>query len=180
MSSVIGIDPSLSGFALAVGQPGATVKLYEHKTRKRDGLRGRMARIGELVAHAMAACRDFQADLVLIEGYSYGSKGNAKDMVELGAIVRWELMTEGPLILEVSPTRLKKWATGKGNASKPAVVSALSHRYQREFRSDNEADAFALAMLGLAATGRANVGTKWQREVATQVAEQIREVRSAA
>lgn len=180
--SVIGIDPSLGGFAIAVGWPGGFVThTEEHKTRPRPGLRGRMDRIGELVECAMSACAVHRPDLVLVEGYSMGSKGSAiTGLAELGGVLRWHLLKLGIPVVEVAPSRLKKWACGKGNSGKPAVVSALAKRYGREFRSDNEADAFALAMLGLAATGRADVATKWQREVALQVAEQIREVRDAA
>lgn len=45
---------------------------------------------------------------------------------------------------------IKKWATGKGNANKEAVIAAMVKHWQRQVQDDNEADA--LAILGCALT----------------------------
>jgi Holliday junction resolvasome RuvABC endonuclease subunit len=47
-----------------------------------------------------------------------------------------------------SPAELKKFATGKGNANKAAMVAAISARYG-PVSDDNEADAIALLHLAL-------------------------------
>lgn len=49
-----------------------------------------------------------------------------------------------------SPTEIKKHATGKGNAPKPAMISAAKTRWHRSSIDDNEADA--LWLLDLAAS----------------------------
>lgn len=57
------------------------------------------------------------------------------------------------MILEVPPTSLKKWATGKGNAKKVQVVTALVKRYGCEYATDDEYDAFALARMAAQVIG---------------------------
>lgn len=49
------------------------------------------------------------------------------------------------LVGSLHPTRVKKHATGKGNAKKAEVVTAMQKRWRRpELEDDNEADALAL------------------------------------
>jgi Holliday junction resolvasome RuvABC endonuclease subunit len=44
----------------------------------------------------------------------------------------------------ISPTDLKRWATGKGNAGKPAMKDAVQRKFQIRIDDDNEADAYLL------------------------------------
>jgi len=45
----------------------------------------------------------------------------------------------------IAQTKLKKWATGKGNAKKPDMLAAARRRWPKEkFVCDNDADAFLL------------------------------------
>ncbi len=48
---------------------------------------------------------------------------------------------------------LKKWATGKGNADKGAMLEAVARRWRR-VDDDNEADAVALLHYALETTGK--------------------------
>ena len=50
----------------------------------------------------------------------------------------------------VSPSDLKRWTTGKGNANKAAMIDAVARRFGRRIDDDNEADAFALLQYALA------------------------------
>lgn len=48
-------------------------------------------------------------------------------------------------LIEIAPARLKKWATGKGNAKKVDMLAAARARWPGEtFVSDDDADAFLL------------------------------------
>lgn len=50
----------------------------------------------------------------------------------------------------VSPKSLKKWATGNGNAKKPAMIAASRERCPGvEIKDDNQSDAVLLALWGL-------------------------------
>lgn len=43
-----------------------------------------------------------------------------------------------------SPSEIKMFATGKGRASKNDMIHAAAHKFGREVKDDNEADALAL------------------------------------
>ena len=47
-------------------------------------------------------------------------------------------------LTNVAPKTLKKWATGKGNAGKDAMVDAACIKARAVIEDDNEADAFLL------------------------------------
>jgi hypothetical protein len=72
-------------------------------------------------------------------------------------------------IAEVPPTVLKKFICGKGNANKAAVVSAATRRYSEEFDSDNQADAYVLARMGLVVLGLEDLQTQFRREAIEKV-----------
>ena len=84
-------------------------------------------------------------DLVVLEDYAYGAKGSSIiQIAEWGGVLRLALAEAGMTMAIVSPTALKKYATGKGNANKALVVSALTNRAGRQFDTDDEADAWGL------------------------------------
>lgn len=64
---------------------------------------------------------------VAIEGYSFSSRNShAHSLGELGGAIRIALYERGIPWVEIPPTVRAKFATGKGNAGKPEVVSAIS------------------------------------------------------
>lgn len=176
---VLGIDSSLAGFAYALARPGEPIIEARIKTSPAVGVRGRIDRYLELCRPVVQVASQFQPQLVLIEGYAFafaGGKqsGRAHDRAELGGILRYLLLPLVPTILEPAPATLKKYATGSGVADKAAVVSALARRYGRTFSSDDQADAFALAMMGLCIVGASAPENLPQREACAKVAEQLR------
>lgn len=89
-------------------------------------------------------------DLVVIEGYSYGSRASqAHSLGELGGVVRLGLWRRGIPVSVVSPAARSKYATGKGNASKDAVIAAISARTGIAFRNSDECDAWILCAMAL-------------------------------
>jgi Holliday junction resolvasome RuvABC endonuclease subunit len=55
--------------------------------------------------------------------------------------------------LTVQTTRLKKWATGKGNSGKEAMIEEVAKRFDLQVKSDDEADAILLAAYGAEEAG---------------------------
>lgn len=92
-------------------------------------------------------------DLIVVEGFSYGSKGRSVfDIAYLGWSIREDLerlknIWNIPWI-EVPPTQLKQFATGKGNANKEIILQQVYKRWGVEFSDNNQADAFVLAKIG--------------------------------
>jgi crossover junction endodeoxyribonuclease RuvC len=106
----------------------------------------------------------------LIEGYSFGSKGaSVVTLGEFGGILRNTIVGIADHTIEVAPKVLKKFVTGKGNCGKIEVVTSLSAKYGIEFKSDNHADSFGLAVLGRAVLGFVEPTNKHQREMVDAV-----------
>lgn len=85
------------------------------------------------------------ADLVVIEGYAWGAKGSSViSLGELGGVVRVALADSGFTYVEVNPSTVKKFATGKGNAKKDEMLAASIRKLGYEGHDHNEADALWL------------------------------------
>ena len=58
------------------------------------------------------------SDVILIEDYSFGSKGKVFHIAENTEVLMYNLWLKKKKYNKIPPTALKKWATGKGNAQK--------------------------------------------------------------
>ncbi|MEK5058616.1 hypothetical protein BK126_03115 [Paenibacillus sp. FSL H7-0326] len=104
-------------------------------------------------------------DVIAIEGFSYNSKGRSIDyQFGLGHAIRLELYRQNIKWIEVAPTQVKKYASGKGNASKENMIIPILRHWSFEHNSNNVRDAFVLAHI--ARSVRSGVfTTKYQKEV---------------
>lgn len=156
---VLGIDPSLTGFAICYSVPGKQLVEGRWSSKPATTVRGRMERYERLIRGVLDVVRepDCKPGLILIEGYAFAAAGRAQqghhDRAELGGVLRWKLceLAQCPII-EPAPASLKKFVTGSGVGSKDIMVSTLARDHQRTFNSDDAADAYALCQLGLALT----------------------------
>jgi crossover junction endodeoxyribonuclease RuvC len=133
---IVALDLSLTAPGWAMNEPQSSGVWHP------AGLRGmpRLRWIRDKVAQCVTL-----ADLVVIEGYSYGSKGRAVvNIGELGGVVRLALSDAGVPYVEIPPPCLKKLATGKGNTPKEAVLAAAIQRLGYGGYDHNEADALWL------------------------------------
>jgi crossover junction endodeoxyribonuclease RuvC len=166
---VLGLDPSLT--ATGVALPDGSVSTIAVKLPK-VGLR-HVRETNRLVAirDRVAALLD-GVDLVVVEGYSYGSGFQAHQLGELGGVLRVLLAEAGVAWVEVAPTRVKKYATGKGNAGKADMLLAAQVAGVAT-NSHNEADAWLLRAVGVhAATGDTVAGVDpraWRDIIAGEV-----------
>jgi len=172
---IMGIDPSLTGFAIyvtnIVGEPDYEVTF---STKAVKNLADRVKRVRYLADNAAQIAEKYSPALCLIEGYAYGGKGRAGlSLAELGMLTRDRVIDKVGALVEIPPTVLKKFVTGKGNSNKIAVSTALTMRFQRTFKSDDQADAFGLAQLGRVTLKVLEADTKFQRESAKLVKELI-------
>ena len=93
-------------------------------------------------------------DLVVIEGYSYGSRSSqAHALGELGGVIRLALHEGGIRYVIVPPKSVKKYATGKGNAGKEEMLTEAVRRLGYAGHSNDEADALWLRAMALDALG---------------------------
>lgn len=89
-----------------------------------------------------------------IEGYSFGSFGASKGrytslLVGIGTMIRVTLYKNNCSVIEVSPSFLKKFTTGRGTANKTDMAISVYKRWGFESKSTNEIDAYALMKLGM-------------------------------
>lgn len=143
---VVGVDPSLNGTAIATE---AGVHLLD--PGKRRGVR-RLAWLRDEASVHLVGRR-----LVVLEGYAYGKGHQAHQIGEWGGVLRLALYDLGVPCLEVPPSTLKQFATGKGNASKEAMLAGAIRRLGYAGHSLDEADALWLREAGLDVLGLSEV-----------------------
>lgn len=147
---VLGIDPSLTGFAVTVmGEDGTYVShLYKSSHRGVDRLMDISLWLSMLTEDLYT--KGFPVQDVAIEGTVVASH-SAVALGELSGTIRVALFhaVKGPgrYPLQVPPTMVKKFATDKGNAKKNEVLLAVYKKWGAEFSDDNLADSFVLAMI---------------------------------
>lgn len=151
----VGIDPSLTSAGVIVLDHAGV--LLSHGTVKSSDegkdVVSRMVRVDKMVDAIMEEILDAQPECVCLEGYSFMSKTPSSDRVEFGGVLRWHLWKAGIRFYEVTPTSLKKWATGTGSGDKTKTISALARRYGLDFATNDEFDAYALARIGMQICG---------------------------
>ncbi len=159
MSTVIGLDLSLTGSAIAaISLETGTLATAVHRSPAPadDSLGAHVQRHRELVdgiAQQVLAC---VPELVVVEGLQFSMKEKDSSLTRRGFL--WWAVVEGLVhgglpIVEAAPSQIKQLATGKGNASKSEVVAAYAAAWPDATRDKNiqdRADAAFAAALGAA------------------------------
>lgn len=140
--SILALDLSLTGAGWCLnGESGVL------KSRQRG-----WDRIAEITQEVFRMT--FGVELVVIEGYAYGAKGQAVyQLAELGGIVRFWLYQHGLTTVEINCSTLKMFATGRGNAGKDQMIAAAIRRFYFGGSDNNEADAYLLWCMAREAYG---------------------------
>lgn len=147
---VIGLDLSLTGTGLAAaGRVEVSPNLGPSTT-----LPGRWARIDATRSWVVNRLHGTNP-LIVVEGASYNSKGGqSHERAGLWWAVVGRCFELDLDVVEVPPATLKKFATGRGNASKPDMRLAWYKRAGVDLADDNAVDAAWLCQIGLHLTGR--------------------------
>ena len=170
---VIGIDPSLSCTAVVMGRSPDSIQWSLHKSKPFGASAAdRCARYDDLVASIMASIRsllfkseDDEKVRIFLEGYSFGSKFARETLGEFGGILRWHLVDLDEDLIEVQPTTLKKFVTGKGGAKKEQMMLKCQTTWGYEAQGNDDADAYGLFRLGCCVCGLDEPTNQAQREV---------------
>lgn len=146
MSGVVGLDLSLASTGFSDGRTASVIK----------GKFGGLQRLRYLRNQILTRVDLVEPDLICVEGPSYASRGGREH--ERGGL--WWLVVEHldswfqVDIVAVPPASLKKYATGKGNASKDQMIVAACKRFPWFNGGNDEADALWLAALGYEHLGK--------------------------
>ena len=145
----IGLDLSLTSTGIAYEEQTAVLSTTTIGPERLVALRNKIMRV---VLGVSNPC-------VFVEGYSFASRNShAHALGELGGVVRVALWEADVPFVDVPPTVRAKFATGRGNASKSEVVSAVSARTGIVWDgkgADDRCDAWILQEIGYAGHGRA-------------------------
>ena len=142
---IIGIDPSLTSTGLCVmSKQGELLETYAVNSRfngvKR--LQDIKNKLVEKCCHNHNAID--KAITVFIEGYSYGSKNGREELGELGGVIRLMLYEQKIPFIDIAPTSLKKYTTGKGMGDKVAMAIGVLKSWGKDFPTTDQTDAYAL------------------------------------
>jgi crossover junction endodeoxyribonuclease RuvC len=147
---VMGVDTSTKTGYVILDDKGDVVKVGVLKYPPHPN---RFARYAGYARDVYDLVDAYGVDIVIIEGYSFAGKFNNSMQYELGACIRMRLYQEEVPFVEVPPTSLKKFVTGKGNVKKDLMLLNVYKRWDFDTEDDNEADAYGLAQFGRAIKG---------------------------
>lgn len=147
MYTIVGLDMSLTSTGISSGGS-------RHAIRTNTKGPERLSNISLMV---MDVLLELENPAVMIEGYSFASRNSQAHAIgELGGVMRLCLWNTRIPYVEIPPTSRAKFATGKGNAAKGEVMSAVSARTGIVWSgagADDICDAFILEEMGLTALG---------------------------
>lgn len=154
--SIIAVDVGEKRLHLAVGPPGAprSLRLSTSAERWPDRLDDLSVALLRVAAAEAAGPGGRSSVVVLIEGPSFASVHRAHQLGAVHGILLWSCAVHGYPAGHIPPSSIKRFATGKGNASKAVIVSSVSARTGRVYQSDDSVDALALWCLGWALAGQ--------------------------
>jgi Holliday junction resolvasome RuvABC endonuclease subunit len=138
---ILALDNALgiTGWA-ADGQVG-TFALPKPHNRTELALAERLAAYESWLMRKLSSVRPH---LAVIEGYSFASPNRSHQLGELGWACRRSLLIADVPWVVVTPGQRAKYATGKGNAPKVAVLLAAARTLGYTGTDDNAADALWL------------------------------------
>lgn len=160
--TVFGIDPSLTATGMVVDDDeDRTAKVIKSKANR--SLMERVESIALVVVEEVV-CRP-QPWLAVVESLPTRGAFSLGKIGPVNHVIQYELWKIGCPIVLVSPTGLKMWATGNGDAKKPAMISvARAHGYPG--KNADEADAWLLADIGIALSAGGSEDAWRQRQEA--------------
>lgn len=138
----VGLDLSTKTGLVILDESGQVIKAEEITTKEKNDPQ-RMIILTEKI---MSNLKD--DDVIAIEGFSYGSRGRGISFqFGYGYAVRIALFTANKPFSIVTPSQVKKYATGKGNSSKDNMILPIFKKWGFEHDSDNVRDAYVLAKI---------------------------------
>lgn len=139
----VGIDPSTRTGFVVLDKQGNVVRAKELTGVGSKDPKRMVTLIDEVIAHIRSD------DVICIENFGFASR-QAIQMGGIGWGIRMAMFRRGMKYYEVSPSSVKKFATGKGNAKKEDMILPIYRKWEFEHPSDNVRDAFVLARVAWA------------------------------
>lgn len=145
MNKVIGLDLSLNSTGLCV-MDATTVMT---KTITPDKTQPMNMRVNDILKEILAHVDS--ESVVFIEDYAYASfpgSSSVTILAEINGVIKHALWSKFIPYHTIPPTTIKKFLTGSGKAKKEDMKLKGYIKYNREFRTSDEVDAYVLAEMG--------------------------------
>lgn len=154
-TTVMGVDPSLTGTGAAIIGPITHVQVIHTKGHRKDTIAERRGRLNYIQLRVSQLARRFEPSLVVVEAPALHSlDGDRLDRDGLWWLLIDELFLGHYPIIIVPPARVKRFWTGHGNATKQDMEDTANTVFPAvDHVDDNGADALAMASLGRALMG---------------------------
>ena len=157
----VGLDLSLTSTGIGIidlNSGTAYTRAVRSSGKKTDTLAMQVARIQDLTDNIVDSVAVCDPELVVVESAAFSTRKDTSAHRRAGLwwSVVGELHTQGFEVATLSPSELKKFATGKGNASKDAMVARAVSTWGEEVlgtQFNDTADALFLATAGAFALG---------------------------
>jgi crossover junction endodeoxyribonuclease RuvC len=167
----IGIDPSTKTGIVVLNESGEVEYQTELSSKEKNDPERFMDLAKKIFIRIDSSLDNGEEYAICIEGFSYGSSGRGvSTQYGIGWLIRAELIRNGYTYTEVSPSAVKKFATGKGNEKKENMILPIFQRWGFEHPSDNVRDAYVLAKIAQGMNGISKL-TKYQIEVLDKIQE---------
>lgn len=159
MAIVIGLDLSLVGTGVVavsdhqtypIKSPQLNTDILDQVLIESSPKEENTPRLIGINTKVMKIIIKHKPNLVVMEGPAFGVQKTSSifTLGELAGIVKASLHTMHQPFMIVTPSALKKWVTGKGNAKKDLMLLKVYQKFGVEFSDDNLCDAYALAKYG--------------------------------
>lgn len=150
--SYVGSKEIIAGLDLSLRKTGFTIidsnrKILHQEVFKTDKMRG-MLRLAYIKNRIVQKLKQYKVSKVMVEGYSFGSKGaSVVSLGELGGVVRLALYENGYTYIDCSPSSLKAYIAENGSADKEMMRASVLKKYGIDFSDDNICDSYGLCMM---------------------------------
>ena len=91
-------------------------------------------RFDNLSEWSIRILRAHSVNYVSLEGYAFGAVGRVFQIAENGGLLKYKLWQNKMPVVLLAPTSIKKFATGKGNSNKEAMVEAFEQEAKVDIR----------------------------------------------
>lgn len=128
---IVGIDQSYTSTAVVANDGTKFVTNIIRTTPDKDVY----ARAEAITSAVIKLANEYKPSKINIEGLAFASRGNAtRDLAGLQMMIVCGLRKAGYDPKIIAPNTLKKHATGKGNADKEAMHTALPDDIKQQFK----------------------------------------------
>lgn len=179
----VGLDLSLTSTGIGIidlNSGTAYTRAVRSSGKKTDTLAMQVARIQDLTDNIVDSVAVCDPELVVVESAAFSTRKDTSAHRRAGLwwSVVGELHIQGFTVVTLSPSELKKFATGKGNASKDAMVARAVSTWGEEVlgtQFNDTSDALFLATAGAFALGETVElsAPAYRKQIASQLAARL-------